>query len=368
MIYFDNNATTPIDPKVLEAMLADYDGSARNPSSVTTWGREGRAKIGLARRQISKFLDVDMNSIVFTSGGTEGLYFAILGYYKKRPGHIITTQIEHVALLSAVKSLNAKTTYVEVDQRGTPTIYAIEKALRKDTTMICISSVNNETGCLYPLEEIAALAKEHNIFLIVDGVAMLGKAPITLFEGISAMVFAAHKCHGPKGSGFVYLKDPKGFPPLFSGGHQEQSLRAGTENLPGILGLAEAVNQISDSTYSKITHLRDAFEMEMRSILPEVLVNGKNPRSSNTVNLYFPNVDAEALLIYLDQNEVIVSMGSACSSGSLEPSHVLLGMGYSKERALSSLRFSFSRMNTMEEIDYFFQILSGFHSNRLLTH
>lgn len=368
MMFFDNNATTPLHPDVLEAMLQDLDGMPRNPSSVTRWGREGRVMLSTARRELAEIFDVSDEEVLFTSGGTEGLHMAIRGLFAKEPGHVITTKIEHTALLCAVDSLNTDVTYVEVSPAGAPTIDAIVAATKQNTTMIALSGVNNETGVINRLEEIAQFALDRKIALVIDGVAMLGKVPITFYDGITAMIFSGHKCHGPKGSGFVLLRKKAPFSPLLTGGHQENKKRGGTENLPAILGLVQAVKLINGQSFDYLAHLRDTFELGVKNTLDAVEINGTGPRVSNTANLYFPSIEAESLLIHLDQEGVIASLGSACSSGSLEPSHVLLGMGLSKERALSSLRFSFGRMNTMAEVESALQILSVFHTNRLLVH
>lgn len=327
-------------------MMDDLDGIPRNPSSVTAYGREARQKIILARRNIAECLGVLPEEVYFTSGGTESNHTMVHGFYQRKPGHILTTPIEHTSVLEPIRHLGAKTTYLEVGARGAPTLSQVEKALQPQTSFIFLSGANNETGAMIPLEEIAELAASKEIPLLIDGVALLGKANFTLPKGLSAISFSGHKIHGPKGIGLFILRKKHKIPPLFRGGHQERDMRAGTENLPAILGLAKAMELITPDIPQKIATLRDTFEGKLSAT-----VNGTAPRASNVSNLYFEGADAETLLIQLDQQGIITSLGSACSAGTLAPSHVLLSMGHPKERALSSLRFSFSRLNTPEEID-----------------
>lgn len=353
MIFLDNNATTPLIKEVLEAMLFDYDGIPRNPSSVTRYGREAKQKILKAKDQIAAFFSISPSEIIFTSSATESNHLLISGFYARNPGTIITTKLEHASALEPIKRLKAPITYLEVGEEGAPTKEVVEKALMKNASFIFLSGSNSETGALLELEEISDLAEFYNIPLLIDGVQLLGKANFTpLPKGIAGISFSAHKCHGPKGIGLSILRKTYKIPPIFVGGHQENDMRAGTENLAGILGFAKALSLITPDIPNQIQELRDYFEKEMLQRFPFIEVNAhKGDRISNTSNLYFPGIDAESLLIRLDQDGVIASLGSACSSGSLEPSHVLLGMGYSSQRALSSIRFSLSRLTTKEEID-----------------
>lgn len=355
MIYLDNNATTPILPEVVAAMMADLDGIPRNPSSVTTFGREARQKTVLARRKIADYFGVFPEEVIFTSGGTESNYLMIHGFYQRRPGHIITTRLEHASVLEPIRHLG-KAIYVEVGELGAPTVQQIEKILQPNTSFILLSGANNETGVMVDLDGIAELAAYHEIPLLIDGVALLGKANFTLPPGVSAVSFSGHKIHGPKGIGLSIIRKKYKIQPLFRGGHQEHEMRAGTENLPAILGFAKAIELLTPDVPKKIQSIRDEFERKLGAT-----VNGTGPRAANTSNLFFPDIDAENLLIRLDQQGVIASLGSACSAGTLEPSHVLLGMGYPKARALSSLRFSFSRLNTSQEIERALSILHSFH-------
>ncbi len=351
-IYFDNNATTPLVKEVLEAMYYDFDGIPRNPSSVTSYGREARAHIIAARREIAEFFGIAPEEIIFTSGGTESNHLLIQGFYQKKPGSIITTAIEHASALEPIKRLTKDIVYLPVDEKGAPSPSLVEKAITSKTSFIFLSGANNETGVKIDLEEIASIAYKMKVPLLIDGVALLGKGLFTpLPLGVSGISFSSHKCHGPKGIGIAIVRLPHRISPLFIGGHQERDMRAGTENLAGIIGSAKALSLIKKETIEYVESLRNYFEHRLFEEIPSIAINGTDPRSTNVSNIYFPEVDAETLLLNLDKRGVITSLGSACSSGTLEPSHVLLGMGLGKERALSSLRFSFSRLNTKEEVE-----------------
>ena len=349
MIFLDNNATTPILASVVAEMLQDLDGTPRNPSSITKYGREGRDKLNKARRILSDYFGVSEEEIVFTSGGTESNNFLIKGFFARKPGTVITTQTEHASVLTPICRLKCNAKYIEVDSTGVPSIQQIESELN-DPSFIILSGANNETGAMIDIEEMADFAKSKSIPLIIDGIAMLGKTELSIPDGVSAASFSSHKIHGPKGVGFAIVKKRYKLNSLISGGHQEQELRAGTENLPGILGMVKAVELIPKKPHEYIQTLRDTFEDILNEELEDMEINCTGKRISNTSNIYIKDIDAEALLVTLDQNGVIASVGSACSSGSLTSSHVLLGMGYPIQRALSSIRFSFSRQNTMEEV------------------
>lgn len=366
MIFFDNNATTPLLPSVIQAMLLDLDGVPRNPSSITSYGREGKQMLIHARKKIADYFSVSPEEIIFTSGGTESNHFLIQGFYKSRPGHIITTKIEHQSVLSCLKHLKADITYLEVGPEGAPKLSDIEKSIKPSTTMIVLSGANNETGVQCPFEEIADIATYHNLIFLLDGVCLLGKYNLSpLSKLISGISFSGHKCHGPKGIGIAIVSKKHKISPLLFGGHQERSLRAGTENLAGILGLAKAIELIPHNPSDYLSHLRDTFENKLLAIFPSIEINGLGSRIANTSNLYFKDIDAETLLIHLDQNHVIASLGSACSAGTLSPSHVLLEMGLGSARASSSIRFSFSRLNTLDEVDKAINILKTFLRSRV---
>ena len=351
MIFLDNNATTKLLPEVLQAMLYDLDGIPRNPSSITFYGREARDKISSARRDIAAYLGVLPEEVIFTSGGTESTQMLIHGFYKKNPGPIIGSAIDHACVTETLKQYN--TIYLKIDERGAPQISDIEALLSKaKPSFIILSGANTETGVMLELEEVAELCERNNVPLIIDGVGLLGKTNFTpLPKGISAISFSGHKCHGPKGIGIAIVGKKYKIPPMLVGGHQERGMRAGTENLPGILGLAKAIELIDPNGFQKVQLLRDHFEALLFEKFPNFTINGLGKRLPNTSNIYFEGIDAETLLMNLDQKGVIASLGSACSAGALEPSQVLLGMGYPQKRALSSLRFSLSRFTTLDEIE-----------------
>lgn len=345
-IYLDNNATTPLDPEVLDVIIAELAKGPHNPSSFHAYGQEGKKTLSEARASIAKRLGVKSSEIFFTSGGTEGLNLLIRGYGAK---HIITTSIEHAAVYNTVQSLDTEITYLTVGTWGAPLIKTLEKALRPDTSLIVLSAANGETGVLLDIPAFAALAKKRNIPLILDGVTLLGKIPCAIPDGVAGMAFSAHKFHGPPGVGFIYLKSGEKLTPIITGGGQEKKLRSGTENLPAIVGMAKALEQVDPPP--PVNPLRDLFEALLFKALPDLEINGTGPRLPSTSNLYFPGVEGESLLIALDMEQIACSHASACSAGALEPSRVLLNMGYTKERASSSLRFSFSHMNTQGEVE-----------------
>lgn len=351
-IYFDNNATTPLDPDVLDVMIGELAAPPHNPSSIHVFGQEGKKILTQARNTIATFLSVKPTEIFFTSSGTEGLNLLIRG--ASTGGHIIGSSIDHSAVYNTLEHLKENgtaVTYLPVDHYGAPQIKDLKKAIRPNTELIVLSAANGETGVKLDIEEFGALAKRHHIPLILDGVALLGKEPFTIPHGVSGIAFSAHKFHGPQGTGFIYLHPSLKLSPLMTGGGQEKGLRPGTENLAGILGMAHALTLLDeDETYDHLSHLRETFEAMVLEALPDTEINGTGPRLPNTSNLYFPGTDGESLLISLDMHGIAASHASACASGALEPSRTLLNMGYSKERASSSLRFSFSRFNTLEEV------------------
>lgn len=343
-IYLDNNSGTQVDPKVVEAMREELSQPPANPSSVHTPGQEAKRRLEKARQSIGEVLNLDPKELIFTSSGTESLNLAILGSQPK--GHIITSKIEHASAFETLQSLSNPVTYLPVGKEGHILPSDLKKAIRSDTSLIVLSGANSETGVIASLEEIASIANAHQIPLIVDGVALLGKTEFTIPEGVTAMAFSSSKIHGPKGVGLLYSKKNHPLSPLFHGGVQEKAKRPGTENLPGIIGFAKAIELIDPTAMRKMERLRNKLE----NALPAT-INGTGPRICNTTNLLFSSIDGETLLIQLDQMGIAASMGSACSAGALEPSRVLLEMGLTKKEALSSLRFSLSRFTTEEEID-----------------
>ncbi len=353
-IYLDNNATTQIDPLVVEAMVEELVAPPRNPSSVHHFGQEGKKVLSDCRSQIASFLNVKPSEILFTSGGTEGMNLLIRGALDDSKAHIIGSPIDHSCVHSTLNDLQAKgadVTFLPVDTYGAPHPDDLQKALSPDTKLIVLTAANSETGIKINLEKMAAIARSAKVPLIIDGVSFIGKEPFSIPDGVSGVAFSAHKFHGPKGVGFIFARSSFKLSPLVTGGGQEKKIRSGTENLPGIVGMTRALTLIDeDKNAVNLASLRELFESEILSAFPDVEINGEGPRVSNTSNLFFPGVDGESLLIALDMHKVAASHASACASGALEPSRVLIKMGYSRERAASSLRFSFSRFNTREEV------------------
>lgn len=358
-VYLDNNASAPLDPRVLSIVIQDLKEIHGNPSSIHSFGQEARNKLIQARHTIASSLGVKPHEIIFTSGGTEGANLLLRGM---RPngtqGHIITTSIEHACVYSTVKSFEeqgAACSYLETGEWGAAKPEAVKEALRPNTCLIALMAVNNETGVKTDISSIASIAKEAKVPFLVDGIALLGKESFVIPDGVSAMFFSGHKLHAPKGVGFAFIRSTCKFVPSIFGGEQEFSRRPGTENLSGIVGLAEAVNLLKTelpAASETMMKLREHFENELMGRVPGVRINGLGPRVPNTSNLAFDGVEGETLLAALDLEGIAVSHGSACASGALKPSRVLLNMGLSDERAASSLRISLSRFTTEEEINY----------------
>lgn len=349
-IYLDNNATTLIDPRVQKAMM-EVSSFPANPSSVHAYGKKAKLLLTKARETIATYFKVEKSKLFFTSGGTHSLNLLIQGLLPKS-GKILTTDIEHPSIFETLKSLQKKieVQFLSVGLKGAPSVDLIEKNL-EGVTLLVFSAVYSETGALLDLEKVADLAYRWQIPLIIDAVALLGKKELFLHPGISGMAFSSHKIHGPKGVGLIYLKDPKNFSPQVFGGNQENGIVPGTENLEGIVGFAKAIELLSSSHEAHMKELRDYFEEKLLSALPDLFINASESRICNISNIAFLNLDAEALLFSLDMMGIYASLGSACSSGALEPSRVLLNMGHSRKHASSSLRFSLSRETKKEEID-----------------
>jgi len=354
-IYLDHNATTPLDRPIVQAIEDFLVTSLGNPSSTHGQGQQARGQLTEARRLIAKSLGVLPQEVVFTSGATEGMNFLLNGL----TGHIITSNVEHACTEAALKRLAADVDYLPAGLFGAITAEQVAKALRPETRAIVLMAVNNETGVITPLPEIAEIAEKAGIPLIVDAVAWLGKAPFHIPRGVTALAISGHKLHAPSGIGAVFIR--KGFKPkpLIVGGPQELGWRGGTENMLGIVALAAAMKAIDPSQFQHMTLLRDQLEQGILALYPGALINGQGPRISNTLNVAFPDKDGETLLMSLDQAGLAVSLGSACSSGALEPSRVLLAMGFPTVLAKASLRFSLSRMTTSEEIQAALAILKS---------
>ena len=357
-IYLDNNASTALDPRVLSSITQELNDTYGNPSSVHSFGQEVRNRLTRARRIIASFLGVKATEIIFTSGATEGLNTVIRGFLGENPqGHIITSSVEHSCVYNTLKHLEkngCEVTFLNPGLYGAPTTQAILEAIRPSTKLVVLMSVNNETGVKTDIHSIAEELYEKNIPLVVDGVAQLGKELFIIPAGVSAMCFSGHKFHAPKGVGFNFVRSNFKFTPLLIGGGQEHTKRGGTENMAMIVAIAEAI-AVLPHYLPKATQmmqvLRDNFESKIMNSLPQVFINGTGSRICNTSNLSFQGVDGESLMMNLDLAGIAASHGSACSSGALEPSRILLNMGLSTEHAGSSMRFSLSRMTTQEEVD-----------------
>ncbi len=361
-IYLDNNATTAVAPEVKDVLISSLDLFG-NPSSLHEEGRQARALLNQSRTIISEKLGVKPTEIVFTSGGTESMNTLIQGVLKGvSHGHIISSTVEHACVMEALKKLETQgfeVTYLNPGSYGAATAEQVESAIRPSTKLITLMAANNETGVITPVEQIAAIAAGYQIPFVVDGVCAFGKMDLKIVRGISGMGFSAHKFHAPKGIGFFTLNSKTPFAPLIVGGEQEQGRRGGTVPVPLIAAMAKAVELIQPESIQYIRELRDLFERLLTEKIPGLLVNGDGPRICNTSNLYLPGVEGELLIQQLDLRGVACSHGSACSSGALEPSKVLIGMGYSRQRAASSLRFSFSRMTQPAEIQAAVDIITN---------
>lgn len=357
-IYLDSNSTTGIDPRVLEAMLPELSLTPANPSSIHSFGREAKNRLSKSRETIAAFLKVKSSEIIFTSCGTEAMNLLLRGFFPSDiSGHAIASNVEHPCVYKTLLDLGQKgldVSFLPAGLLGAVTPNAVKEAIRPNTRFITLTAVNNETGIKHDLEAVGQIALEAKIPLLIDGVALLGKELFTMHPGISGMGFSGHKIHGPKGIGFAFVRSNLKLTPLLTGGNQESSLRAGTENLPGIMGLAKAVEILNTelpSATERMAMLRDRLEAGLLVKASPVVVNGMGKRICNTCNLSFPKDLGEDLLIALDMAGIAVSHGSACSSGAMEPSRVLTNMGLPPQIAKSAIRFSVSRNTTIEEID-----------------
>ncbi len=364
-IYLDNNATTPLDPHVLELQRSLSKEVFGNPSSIHWAGRSAKRILRTARETIARLLSAEEDEIRFTSGGTESINTALIGVWESsrllcpQKTKIISSPIEHQATLRTLehlKSRGAEISYLSVDSKGKIFLDELYEKLQDNTLLVSLLYAHNELGNLYPVSEIGNLCREKGVLLHCDGVQAVGKISINLQQlPVDLFSFSAHKFHGPKGVGGLYVR--KGLKPqsLHHGGTQEKNLRAGTENLIGIALMAKAMEIAFDGFSQKIEFicgLRDRMEKGLQSKLTGIYIQGDlEHRLANTTNLQIAGVDGESLLLNLDLEGVAASAGSACESGSIDPSHVLLAMGLSKEKAKASLRFSFSRMNTFQEVE-----------------
>jgi len=371
-IYLDNNATTPVDPAVLEAILPFFVQEYGNASSIHGFGQKCRAAVEEARDEVAGLLNARASEIVFTSGGTESNNQAIFGVVNAAPSarkHIVTTTIEHSAVLNPCEELERRgveVTYVATSREGRVDDEAVRQAIRAETVLISVMMANNEIGTLEPVEEIAAIAAEKGIAFHVDAVQAAGKIPVDVKSiGAPLLAISGHKLYAPKGVGALYVRDGTHLDALLFGGRHGRDGRPGTENVPGIVGLgkaAEIARRALAEEGPRIAALRDRFERGLLASVPLVRVNGCDagncaPRTPNTSNLIFPHIEAEALVIALDLQGIACSAGAACSSGTIEPSHVLTAIGLDRADARASVRFSLGRCTTGEEIDYVLDVI-----------
>src|SRR6202521_839810 len=358
-VYLDNNATTPVLSEVFEAMRPYFGEHFGNASSIHHHGQETRAAVERARESVAALLGCRASEVVFTSGGTEGDNLAIFGLTDSG-NHVITSTVEHHAVLNSCKRLAAQgceVTYIPVDGRGLLDPADVKSAIRPNTKLITIMLANNETGVVQPVAEIGQIAAEADIYFHTDAVQAAGKIPIDVNKiGCDLLTISGHKLHGPQGVGALYVRKGTRLEPMLHGGSHERSRRAGTENVPGIVGLSKAAElaiagfERGDDT--KMADARDKLERELLEIEGTGLNGEGAPRVPNTTNILFDGIEGEALVIALDLKGLAVSTGAACSSGAIEPSHVLTAMGLSPERARGSLRFSLGKQNAAEDLDF----------------
>ncbi|RJP58049.1 MAG: cysteine desulfurase NifS [Deltaproteobacteria bacterium] len=367
-IYMDHNATTPLHPEALDAMLPFLKDNFGNPSSIHWAGRGVKKYIDEAREKAADLLNADPSEIVFTGGGSEGDNLAIKGVVnvlKKKSNHIITTQVEHPAVLTTCQYMEkrgCKVTYLPVDHDGMIDLDDLRDSITKKTVLISIMYANNETGTLFPIKEVGEIAADNGIVFHTDAVQAVGKIPVDVKDlNVDLLSLSGHKLYGPKGIGCLYVKEGRSLVPLIHGGHQEGGRRAGTENIPGIVGLGKAceiANRDMESQLKHIAKLRDRLYKGVIDKLDHVKLNGHPVnRIPNTLNLSFEFIEGESLLLNLDLEGIAVSSGSACTSGSLKPSHVLTAMDITPEIAQGSLRFSLGLGNTEEDVEYVLGVL-----------
>jgi cysteine desulfurase len=359
-VYLDNNATTPVLPEVFEAMKPYFGEQFGNASSIHHHGQQTRAAVERARESVAALLECRASEIVFTSGGTEGDNLAIFGLLRSGD-HLITSTIEHHAVLNSCKHLQSagcEVTYVPVDGRGLVDPDEIRRALRPHTKLVTIMMANNETGVLQKVDEIGKIAAEADVYFHTDAVQAAGKVAIDVERiGCDLLSISGHKMHAPQGVGALYVRKGTILQPIFYGGNHERSRRAGTENVAGIIGLGKAAEIAKQALHGgdleRISAMRDRLQERIHAEIAATGVNGDGaPRVPNTTNLYFDFIEGEALVIALDLKGLAVSTGAACSSGAIEPSHVLTAMGLPAARARASLRFSLGKQNRSDEVEF----------------
>ena len=374
-LYFDHNATTPVAPKVLEAMLPFLRQEYGNASSIHRYGQRARAAVERARAQVAALIDCEPAEVVFTSGGTESDNLAVQGAVRASTlpsKHVITSAIEHPAVLNTCHALEKEgvaVTYLPVDSQGLVDPEQVRQSLRPETVLITIMHANNEIGTVEPLAKIASIARQAGVLLHTDAVQSTGKIPFSVKRlGADLLSLSAHKFYGPKGIGALFIRKGVTLGPLFFGGHRGGEPRPGTENVASIVGLGAAARLAGsdlETESRRLSALRDRLEQDILERVPEAGVNGLERgmqggeflRAPNTTNLYFEYIEGESLVIALDLKGVACSTGAACSSGAVEPSHVLTAIGVPAVRARSSLRLSLGRQNTEEEVDHLLETI-----------
>ena len=369
-IYLDSNATTPMRPEVSAAMIPIFSEAFGNASSIHWYGQQAKSLLDEARQQVSRLIHAEPSEIVFVSGGTEADNLAIRGIaetQKARGRHIITSKIEHHAVLHTCKDLEKQgweITWLHVSGDGLVDPQDVRRAIRPDTVLISIMHANNEIGSIQPIEEIGAIAAQADVYFHSDGVQSTGKIPVDVKKlQVDLYSTSAHKIHGPKGVGALFVKKGTTLKPEMTGGGHERNRRSGTENVAGIVGFGQAAKlarEGRETETARMLLLRDRLESGLRERIPSIHINAeKAPRLPNTSNIMVDFAEGEGLVISLDLKGVAVSTGSACSSGSLEPSHVLTAIGKTPDEAHGSLRFSLNAMNTIDDVDYVLEVLPG---------
>ncbi len=368
-IYLDHAATTPVDPRVVEAMLPYFTEKYGNPSAISQEGRAAKKAVEKSREKVAALLGAaDPQEIVFTGSGTEADNLAVSGVawaYREKGNHIITSAIEHHAVLKTCQNLEKygfKVTYLPVDEYGLVAPESVREAITGQTILVSLMHANNEVGTVQPIAEISRIVREKGVLFHTDAVQTVGSIPVNLRElGVDLLSLSAHKFYGPKGVGALYVKKGTRLHRLVHGGGQERRLRAGTENVPGIVGLAKALELAvteMEEYRPRLTALRDYLIARLFASIDHLKLNGHPAqRLPGNVNVSFAFIEGESILLHLDQKGIAISSGSACTSGSLEPSHVLLAMGLPHELAHGSLRLTIGKGNTQEQLDYVVEVL-----------
>ncbi len=366
-VYVDNNATTRVDDEVLDEMMPYFKEFYGNPSSIHTFGRQVASKMDLARERVASILGADTSEIVFTSCGTESNNNALQCSLEANPEkkHVIISKVEHPAVLNVCKYFGKQgyeVTEIGVNNEGMLDLDELRDSIKDNTAIVSIMHANNETGVIFPIEKIAGIVKERGVLFHCDAVQAIGKLPINLKNSqIDLLSMSGHKLHAPKGVGVLYIRKGVRIDPLIIGGHQEDNRRSGTENVPHIIGLGKAceiAQEYIKDEQTRVKALRDKLERGIKDQLSSILINGENSdRLPNTSSVSFEYIEGEATLLLLDMAGIATSSGSACTTGSAEPSHVLQAMGIPPVTSRGTIRFSLSRYNTEDEIDYIIEKL-----------